>query len=102
LYPAVAERKNVRGRARKSHHRGPQAARLPIDTGTFKYAPPSRKPVRISGDGFRDAKNNLWEWEKGLGLGQCEHWNVQHSDSTHSNITPNGEKHHGSLHAERF
>jgi hypothetical protein len=85
-------------------NRGPQAARLPVGTGTYQYrSPGGGPPRRIKGNGFRDAKDNIWEWAKSeISAGVCEHWNVSHPDGRYSNIRPDGEVHHGTVHPENF
>lgn len=76
--------------------------RLPLN-GDYRYEPPSgTKPQRSKGGGFKDRKNNVWIWCHGIGPGLCEHWDVEHPDGNHSNISPNGTKHHRYVSKEHF
>ena len=78
--------------------------RLP-SRGPYPYISPEgekRPPKRVRGNGFVDAKESLWVWSDGVKPGQCDHWDVTHPNAAHSNIRPEGTKHHGSVHEEFF
>lgn len=73
--------------------------------GTYPYFPPDGdEPVKAKGRaGFVDRKDNVWEWHRrNNNAGYCEHWDVQHPNGVHSNITPEGEKHHRTPYSEFF
>ncbi len=60
------------------------------DTGKWKKNP-RRGQV---GYGFLDNDENEWVPAPGATL-ESFHWDVQHTDGTHTNIRPDGEVHHG-------
>ena len=88
----------------QTRDRGALADRLPRE-GPFQYISPSgagKRPRRVRGNGFVDEKGSQWEWSAGVKPGQCDHWDVSHPDATHSNIRPEGTKHHGSVNEDFF
>ncbi len=85
-------------------NKGALKERLP-KVGAFRYVSPEgdgRSPKRIRGNGFVDVQESQWEWSDGVKPGQCDHWDVTHPDGTHSNIRPEGTKHHGSVNEKFF
>ncbi len=72
-------------------NRGPQSDRLPSG-GQRPYVPPKKaygKPQRVRGGGFEDANGNVWKWDPSGHAGP--HWDVQHPDGSHTNVSPEGQ-----------
>jgi Flp pilus assembly pilin Flp len=72
-------------------NRGPQSDRLPSD-GQRPYVPPKKahgKPQRVRGGGFEDANGNVWKWDPSGHAGP--HWDVEHPDGSHTNVSPEGQ-----------
>jgi hypothetical protein len=65
---------------------------------------PSDGPVSARGvGGCMDCRDNVWVWQRPNNVaGFCAHWDVEHPDGDHSNITPEGERHHGTVIKEFF
>ena len=64
---------------------------LPME-GDRSYVPPKKgrgQPVWDSAQGgFLDADGNVWIWAKAKHGG--DHWDVQHPDGSHTNVTSDG------------
>ena len=79
--------------------------RLPLRQGSYAYVPPTGdEPVKAQGEGgFVDHKDNVWKWaRRNNQAGFCEHWDVEHPNGKHSNITPEGDVHHRTPYDECF
>ena len=72
--------------------------RLPLNRGPHPYTLPKRerKPP-ASGDpkGWLAGDGSVWQYFAGSGSKICEHWDVQYDGGDYSNVTPDGEIHHG-------
>jgi hypothetical protein len=47
------------------------------------------KPQRVRGGGFEDANGNVWKWDPSGHAGP--HWDVEHPDGSHTNVSPEGQ-----------
>ncbi len=56
----------------------------------------------MRGNGWEDAQGSYWVWQYGIVPGGCDHWDVEHDNGDHSNISPEGQKHHGFVYQEYF
>src|SRR5437867_1747634 len=65
--------------------------------GRRAFVPPRRdwvrNPPRGPQAGYLDERGN--EWVPHRSPHAEFHWDVQHPDGTHANVTPDGEVHHG-------
>lgn len=88
--------KPASGRSREKKQ-DPRIDKLPTGKECrFRFRPPSGGLKKAKGSpGWLDKRGSRWEWTWGIGPGRtCEHWDVIHPDGEHSNIGPDGEKHH--------
>jgi uncharacterized protein YukE len=62
--------------------------------GEFPYEPPAGsngQPLNLGrGQGFRDAKGNLWQWARPNVQHGGPHWDVQMKGGGYVNVSPNG------------
>jgi uncharacterized protein YukE len=69
------------------------ADQLP-EGGEFPYEPPAGsngQPLNLGrGQGFRDAKGNLWQWARPNVQHGGPHWDVQMKGGGYVNVSPNG------------
>jgi hypothetical protein len=67
-------------------------------TGTHPYIPPRRDwrshPPRGDQGGYLDSADNEWVPHNTNDPADF-HWDVQHADGKHTNVTPEGEVQHG-------
>jgi hypothetical protein len=69
-------------------------------TGARRFVPPRRdwvrNPPRGPKHGYLDHKGNEWvPHPPSPGSSGDFHWDVQHPDGAHTNVTPEGNVHHG-------
>jgi len=82
--------------------------KLPVKVGKYRYVSPKSDgtPQKVRGDGFQERKGNNWEWSPCVVVvpseRNCDHWDVQHPDENHSNISPAGEVHHNKVWVNNF
>ncbi len=82
--------------------------KLPVKVGKYRYVSPKSDgtPQKVRGDGFQDRKGNNWEWSPCVVVvpseRNCDHWDVQHPDGNHSNISPDGNVHHNKVWVDNF
>ena len=69
--------------------------------GSHPFLPPRKgiwwkHPRRGLQNGFKDAMENEWTPHHPVsGREEDLHWDVEHPNGTHTNVTPLGEVHHG-------
>ena len=70
--------------------------------GTHRFVPPKRgdwlnNPPRGPQGGYVDSDGNEWvPHHHPSGREEELHWDVQHTNGSHTNVRPDGEVHHGS------